>query len=200
MERETRNLRRGDCLTPTDIELLWNPLEFLLEDHMREREICKTLDQIAAREPVGQESVSQVVNFLKEELPFHLADEEEDLFPAMRRRCHPEDEIKKAITRLTADHRHAGAATPDVIAIAEMGAQALRSLTDEQCAILNGYASHARRHLILENAIILPLARRRLGKAELEGIRAGMLKRRGLDQLVKSWKGSHMIHQHQHSR
>lgn len=189
MEWETRDLRRGDCLTPTDMELLRNPLEFLLEDHMREREICRILDRIAARERVGKESVSLVMTFLKEELPFHLEDEEEDLFPAMRRRCHPEDEIEKAITRLTADHRHADAATPDVIAIAEMGAEALRNLTDEQCAVLKGYASHARRHLILENAIILPLARRRLGKAELEGIRAGMLKRRGLDQLVRSWEG-----------
>lgn len=188
MERETRNLRRGDCFTPTDMELLWNPLEFLLEDHMREREVCRILDRMAAREPIGQESVSQAVTFLKEELPFHLADEEEDLFPAMRRRCQPEDEIEKAIKRLTVDHRRASAGTPDVIAIAEMDMQTLRDLTYEDCSLLKDYASHARRHLILENAVMLPLARRRLGKAELGEIRAGMLKRRGLDQLVRSWE------------
>ncbi len=187
MEEDARELRRGNCLSPTDVVLLWNPLEFLLEDHMREREICAILDRIAAREDVTQSDISQVKHFLKDELPFHLADEEEDLFPAMRRCCDPEDEIGKAIDRLETDHRHETARTPEVISIVEAGPEALRNLSDSQCEILSDYAGHARRHLILENAIILPLARRRLKQSDLDAIRTGMLKRRHLDQLVNAW-------------
>jgi hemerythrin-like domain-containing protein len=48
------------------------------------------------------------------------------------------------------------------------------------------FAGHARRHLILENAIILPFARLRLTRHDLETLRLRMMQRRGLDRLMET--------------
>jgi hemerythrin-like domain-containing protein len=42
------------------------------------------------------------------------------------------------------------------------------------------FAHHARRHLILENAVILPIARARLTEADLNAMKRHMLERRSL--------------------
>ncbi len=54
MARRAHDPRRGDGLSPTDPRLLGNPLDFLHEDHLREREICVMLDRIAAAESPDQ--------------------------------------------------------------------------------------------------------------------------------------------------
>jgi len=61
-------------------------------------------------------ALSPFRGFLVRELSLHLADEEEDLFPLLRRACEPEDGIGKVIERLTSDHDHAADDTPRVIA------------------------------------------------------------------------------------
>ena len=51
--------------------------------------------------------------------------------------------------------------------------------------MLTEFASQTRRHLIVENAIILPIARARLDTDDLDALRLGMLRRRGLDRLME---------------
>lgn len=173
-----RNRDRGGCLSPTDFALLEDPLEFMAEDHLREREVCAALDRIAnAQEPQAQD-IACPLAFLSNELPLHLADEEEDLFPLMRRCCLPEDEIGRMIDRLLLDHSHAKADTPEVIAVLQkLPGQSLSSQDDQ---LLRRFSSFARRHLILENAVILPIARLRLSPSDLESLRLRMMQRRGL--------------------
>lgn len=173
-----RTRDRGGCLSPTDFALLADPLAFIAEDHLREREVCAALDRIANGEEMLAEEIACPLAFLSNELPLHLADEEEDLFPLMRRCCLPEDEIGRMIDRLLLDHGHAKADTPEVIAVLQGLTE--QDLSSQGAQVLRRFSSYARRHLILENAVILPIARLRLGPSDLESLRLRMRQRRGL--------------------
>lgn len=183
MNIHVRDLKRGDCLNPTAPQLLGNPLDFIHEDHLRERQICAMLDRIATAAAADPDDLSHVREYLAGELPLHLEDEEEDLFPLLRRACEPEDEIGKAIERLTADHGHAAEDTPRVIADLDALLTSGASPGPEMQARFLRFAAQARRHLILENAIILPFARLRLTGRDLETLCLRMAQRRGLDRL-----------------
>ncbi|NIR60715.1 MAG: hypothetical protein GWO02_15015, partial [Gammaproteobacteria bacterium] len=52
------------------------------------------------------------------------------------------------------------------------------ALAADDRALLAAFANHARRHLIAENAIIMPLARARLSDDDLRTLRAEMRRRR----------------------
>lgn len=172
---------RGECLIPTANTFLRNPLEFIHEDHLRGRQICALIDGIVASDAPQADDVDQVLSFLQNELPLHLKDEEEDLFPILRKRCEPEDDIARVIRRLLSDHLHAAEDTPPVIATLKELAARPRALTDNECQMLSEFAAHSRRHLILENAVILPFARLRLTRSDLYSLCRRMCARRGLD-------------------
>ncbi len=179
------DLKRGECLTPTNLKLLGNPLEFIHEDHLREREICSEIDVLACSESPDPRVADQVLTYLNEELPLHLEDEEEDLFPLLKRRCEAEDEINKAIRRLSSEHDHADEDTPNVIEILRNITSGRNVNSEKKRGTLTRYASRARRHLILENAIILPFAKLRLTQGDLETLTLRMMQRRGLDKLME---------------
>lgn len=183
MGKYVRHLNRGEYLAPTAVAMLGKPLEFIHEDHLRERQICILIDEIAQGAKPDSDAVSAVLRFLTIELPLHLMDEEEDLFPLLRRRCEPEDKIDKVIARLLKDHGHAGEDTPQAVALLEELANEARAPTQSERDMLLAYAAHSRRHLILENAIILPFARLRLSETDLETLYIRMCQRRGLDSL-----------------
>jgi hemerythrin-like domain-containing protein len=185
VKRHITATSRSDCLAPTDPVLLGNPLDFIAEDHLRERQICALIDRIANAGEVDVPDVENVLSFLGEELQTHLEDEEQDLFPMMRSRCEAEDEIDKVIDRLRSDHSRVEALMPKVkAALGRLLARGSAPGARDRAA-LTDFASHARRHLIVENAIILPIARARLGKTDLDRLRLGMLRRRGLDRVLE---------------
>ena len=177
---------RGGSLGPTDHRLLADPLEFIHEDHLREREICSVIDRLAGSATLQRGEADEALAFLENELPLHLLDEEEDLFPLLKRRCQAEDEIGRAIQRLSADHEHAVRDTPRVTDILRQIARGENPLTDKNRRVLARFTYHARRHLTLENAIILPFARLRLTEGDLETLRLRMMQRRGLDTLKET--------------
>lgn len=183
MNAQSNTMSRGDCLKPTANSLLGKPLEFVHEDHLRERQICTMLDDIAQSATPSPEKASEALGFLTTELPLHLKDEEEDLFPLLRRSCEPEDEISKVISRLLSDHLHAAEDTPPVIAILENLVRGTYSLNEDDRAKLKAFVGQSRRHLILENAIILPFARLRLTERDLDTLHIRMCQRRGIDRL-----------------
>ena len=154
-----------------------HPLDFIAEDHMREREVCALIDRLVALVPISPADREKIVVFLQEQLPHHLEDEEIDLFPMMLERCEPEDEIGKVIDRLTSDHEHAHADAPAIIAQIQSD---VAELSSEACTRMADFARHSRRHLVVENAIILPIARARLTEEDLRIMKRHMLERRGL--------------------
>ena len=115
MSDESHYYRRGDALAPIALRLLGNPIDFLGDDHFREREICGTLDRIAATDSPDYADAMDVLSFLKLELPLHLADEEESLFPLMIERCEAEDEIGQVFSKMQRDHIYDVQGTSEII-------------------------------------------------------------------------------------
>ncbi len=68
------------------------PLEFLEGHHDRQLLICAALEHLAEESQASDiaETARMVLDYFERELPLHVADEEEDLFPlitpALRRR------------------------------------------------------------------------------------------------------------------
>ena len=183
MGKHVRHLLGGDDRKPSKAAPLDEPLDFIHEDHLREREICALLDKIAEGVATPGMIVKEAIHFLTVPLPLHLKDEEKDLFPLLRRRCAPEDNIGKIITRLLRDHEHANDDTSQIVALLETLIDRPHRLAAAETSALTGFVSHARRHLILENAIILPFARLRLTEDDLETLSLRMCQRRNIASL-----------------
>ncbi len=91
-------------IAPASPALLSAPLDFFFAEHFRQRQLYALLDQLAAAETLDPTLVEPVLDYLRHDMPLHVRDEEEGLFPLMRRRCRPEDEIESVLTKLSTEH------------------------------------------------------------------------------------------------
>jgi hypothetical protein len=76
----------GVNASPTESrkEPLPDPIQFILQDHDRQVEMCSRLEKLISAseaEPIAEWAVS-LLSFLTGDLPLHVTDEELDLFPA----------------------------------------------------------------------------------------------------------------------
>lgn len=173
-------LLRGSGEKPTSLHLLANPLDFISEDHLRERQVCAMIDRLATADVLNRREATTVLRFLNEELNVHLRDEAEDLFPLLARRCTVEDAIEGVIDRIRADQDEAMRLLPEVRAILTGCLDRGSDLTARERGVLSRFAGHVRRHLVAENAILLPIARVRLTRDDLRNLSKHMRSRRGL--------------------
>jgi hemerythrin-like domain-containing protein len=110
----------------------------------------------------------------------HIADEEEDLFPLLRRRCPPEDEIDRVLVMLSGEHE----TDRDLAGLIKSGLEA--ALEDGKPIsayaglhqTMTEFARNEGRHLALENSIVLPLARLRLTDHDLDLLSRHLIQRR----------------------
>jgi len=161
--------------------VLPDPLDHFAEEHLRQREICGMLDTIAAAARPDRAVTIEALRHLTTALPRHLHDEEQGLFPSLRHRSEPDDEINDTLDRLDADHAKTAQFLDAVIAALGRIAGSGGALTAEEAETVTGFAAHERRHLIVENAIVLPLARVRLTAGDLDALRQAMVLRRAPD-------------------
>jgi hemerythrin-like domain-containing protein len=168
----------GAALTPLDPALSASPIDYLHAVHLCKRELCALLERIADGGAAPSEDIEAATAFLSDEFPTHLEDEEQDLFQLLRLRCERDDDIDRLLDKLMDDHRHAHFDATCVIKILQSAASGLGA---EDITDLRRFAGHARRHLILEKAVLMPFARLRLTEADLETFRASMRRRRGLE-------------------
>lgn len=155
--------------------LFGEPLEFLFADHFRQRVLCTVLDDMAADGPGDREIRTAVLAFLKRDFGLHVLDEEEDLFPLLRRRAEPDDRIKDVLGELSAEHSKDKEDCDLICNRLEAG-----SLTRRDKDLFRRFASNERHHLVIENGIVLPLARARLNKGDLASLGMRMAARRGV--------------------
>jgi hemerythrin-like domain-containing protein len=172
--------QRGSGQDPTDTALLATPLEFISADHLRERQICAIIDGLAADTSSDRHAALTVLRFLNEELNVHMQDEAEDLFPLLARRCPAEDDIDRVIIRICTDLNEATALLPPVRTILARCLDTGGDLAAAERKMLIRFAGHVRRHLAAENAILLPIARARLTRRDLQSLSRHMRRRRGL--------------------
>ncbi len=182
MNTLTSNHRNKDGLTPTSVLLLRNPLDFIANDHLRLRAMCAQLDRMVLSPKADRSATEVMIEYLTHELPLLLADEDEDLMPRLLLRAEAEDELPKLADRLKEEHATIAVLLTQVMqGLGELVHSA--HMTNPLRPAISDFANAARRHLILENAVLLPLARARLTDEDLQGLRDGMLKRRGLENL-----------------
>ena len=180
---EARQLALETLAAMPPAEQLLSPLDYIFADHFRQRILCVLLERIAMEQNIDREAVRTVLHFMRGEFGLHVLDEEEDLFPLLRRRTEPEDRIEDTLAELCEEHN---ADRKDAIEIVE-GLAAIgygasrRSLSGALRSLLRRFAANERRHLTVENAIVLPLARARLNADDLRNLGWRMAARRGLD-------------------
>lgn len=182
----TRQVRRGDGLSPTDASLLATPLDFLSEDHLRERQVCSMIDRLALSGSFDHSAASTVLRFVNEELNAHMRDDAEDLFPMLARRCPVEDGIGRVIARICTDLDEATRLLPGLQAALARCLDTGSDLASGDRQLLTRFAGHVRRHLAAENAILLPIARARLTRRDLLRLSRQMRARRGLPPVAEA--------------
>lgn len=172
---------------PGDIErcplqLLKEPLDFIFAEHFRHRQMCKMLEYLALSPTFDGRPISSTDEFIRDELALHVMDEEQDLFPWLRRRCSDEDNIGDILGRLSADHAlDQQLATTVRAALAKsMERQAPPSAIEGGAQALLRLAKHEKSHLALENAVVMPLARRRMTADDLQALGLRLAARRGV--------------------
>lgn len=163
-------------------ELLLDPLEYLYVEHGRQRMAYILLQQQSQLNRPDSEIVMTLKLFLSHDCGQHIADEEADLFPLLRKRARPEDEIESLLQQLSAEHAQQEAELEGVIPSLDkmIAGQALASRSNHRKKI-SAFTASARRHLAIENGTLLPIARLRLTAKDLEVLGERMAARRGLD-------------------
>ncbi|MDP1631234.1 MAG: hemerythrin domain-containing protein [Caulobacter sp.] len=179
--------RSGPEMETLPLALLAEPLEWFFAEHYRHRQACRLMEHAAGTHVFDAELLVQLLDFVRNELAVHVIDEEEDLFPLLRRNALPEDDIERVLGLLSAEHRL------DLNQAASL-AEHLESCLNQKAApglvptcrdTLRAFASQELRHLALENAVVLPIARLRLSPADIRGLSQRLAARRGvvLDEL-----------------
>ena len=171
---------RSAGLSPSEMSLLGDPLDLINQDHLEIRHICALMDAISGLPSEEPGDISDAHRFLAEELAAHVADEEQNLYPMLRKRCAPEDEIDTTLDKLCRDHVVVTGAAIECLEILSQ----LTRISKVCIRTLRAFASHKRQHLIVENAILLPLARARLLPEDLTELLTHMVQRRELSRIL----------------
>ena len=166
--------------------MLRTPLDVIVADHVRDRQICADLDNLAMSDSLNRELVQETLRFVNADFDLHMRDMAEDLFPLLRRRCPPEEDIDRAITRITSDREAARVLLPQVSSVLADCLDADRVPMRNEVAVLLCFTHHTRRHLSAENAILLPLAQVRLTDRDLESLCLRMQARRGIAPTIET--------------
>lgn len=168
-------------LEPIPFALLDEPLDYIFADHFRQRTVCALLRRFAAARQARRAEADSVVALLSGELETHHLDEDEDLFPALRRRALPEDNLGTTLARLTEDHRLAEPMLETVIAaLTARPADDPVRFSKAECEVMQAYAAREHRHLAIENGVVLAIARIRLTRPDLRAMSHAMKARRGV--------------------
>lgn len=180
-----------------------NPIELLIDCHRRiERFLAvliKVAEQVKGGRMTKEESREweQALDYFRNAAPRHTADEEESLFPRLRRLDQPEVERALAEMReLEADHQQA-AEWHDIVE--QVGRKWLSQTvlvpgdTERLNRALANLSQLYVRHIALEDESLFPVAAAVLASTERANIGTEMAQRRGLDpqRLTERLRGLH---------
>jgi hemerythrin-like domain-containing protein len=176
--------RAASLLEHIPDNLLREPVDFLYAEHYRQLVLYDLIDDLARSGAAGESASIReaVIGYLRRDIPHHMIDEEQDLFPRLRRRLRPEDGAEAILDFLSETHRMERRSTAAVIELLRRADSIGGPDGDPWTArSLSAFAENQRRHLAWENGLVLPLARRRLTRADLAVIGHNMARRRDID-------------------
>lgn len=161
--------------------LLDEPLEYMIADHFRQRVVLTMLQHFAKEASASRADADTIATFLTNDLVLHHADEEEGLFPFIRLRALPEDELGTLFAHLGEDHHRSKAMVEDITgALMRHPAEKAVHLSTTICGLIQSYVVSENRHVAVENGVLLAIARIRLTLKDLKAISRGMKVRRGV--------------------
>ena len=160
--------------------LMAEPLDWFFAEHYRHRQLCRLVERLARSDVFDGACLATVIAFLRHDLPLHVLDEEEDLFPLLRRRAAPEDDIERILGMLTDDHGGDRDRVGHLLrGLEKAGAEGMPPSREAGLrALLLEFVALERRHVALENAIVIPIARLRLKPQDLQDLSHRMAARR----------------------
>jgi len=169
-------------IEPLPPELVHEPLNWLFAEHYRHRQLCQLIERVGVATVLLDEEAREILAFLRHDMPLHVIDEEDDLFPLLRRRCQPTDELDAVLGALSAEHRDDLQQARAVVTALEqaLGGGGAPGFDRETRRLFTDFAQHERRHIAVENAVVLPIARLRLTAADLRSLSVRLAARRGV--------------------
>lgn len=159
-----------------------SPIEWFLAEHQRHRQFCALMRHSAVATVFDEKLVTWLLDFVVHERAQHVSDEEQDFFPLLRARALPEDDVEEILGRLSAEHVEGQDYARSVRRHLEdcLGSRAPIGWSAARRASLEGFTAQELRHLALENAVVLPLARQRLTPEDLQVLGQKLAARRRL--------------------
>lgn len=159
---------KGKQIEAPPEDLLKDPLIWFFAEHHRHRQVCRKLTELAKMNVLDVELTQEILHFLKIELPQHMRDEEEGLFPILRRRCKPEDRLERTLGQLSPQSGADTDITMELVLVLENTLKTKQGLGASETAkyIVQRFCQLHQNHIALENAVVLPIARSRLTKAD----------------------------------
>lgn len=143
------------------MDALPNPIEFILEEHDRQLEICARLeDLVVSMDSDATASLaSSLLEFFTKDLPLHIEDEERDLFPLLASRQGHDQDLPVILDQLVSEHELDRDLVEPLIEDLRNIANGL-ALADAQrfYVYARTFTEVMRRHLNWENRVVLPLA------------------------------------------
>lgn len=152
-------------IEPMPEGLIDSPLDFIFAEHHRQRQAALVLNLVADGE-VDDRGLAELIDFLEGDFAMHISDEELDFFPTLKQCCKLDDKIDPLIARLVEEHKDDQFVGDDVICRLKKIADGA-AVTGDDSGRLRAFAEHIRQHLALENAVLLPIARVRMGQRAL---------------------------------
>jgi hemerythrin-like domain-containing protein len=173
------------------------PLELLSDCHRRIENFLRALSLVTeqarggALNPQQREALQTALRYFREAAPKHTADEEESLFPRMRRaeENSVHDALEK-IEKLEADHAKAERGHALVEQLGQKWLKENSLGADERAqlsATLNELREIYRSHIEVEDNEIFPLAAKVLNAEKLAEVGREMASRRG-QNFMRDWK------------
>jgi hemerythrin-like domain-containing protein len=158
-----------------------NPLDVIAHEHELQERMCDALERVAdgLPEEFDRRLVADLLPALKRDLTVHVEDEEKGLFPLLRQRAVPEDNLECILAQLCDEHAmDQGYAEEIVVQFDSLNRGASVGNPDMLGYMLRGFFETQRRHLLWETAVLLPLAHARLTAADLKELARVMLDNR----------------------
>jgi len=164
------------------LDLLREPLVWFFAEHYRHRELCARLLRLLASVTFAKPALLEILDFLDRDFPVHIIEEEDDLFPLLRRRCESDDQIEKVLGMLSGEHAsdmNGATAVKALVARAVAEQRGLGCYAEAQ-SVIEPFCHQQKRHIAVENAVVLPIARLRLTDSDLKSLGQRLAARRGL--------------------
>ncbi len=164
-----------------DPQLLVDPIGFLQTELYRQRVACNTLEALAQSRANGdvRTDAERVLRYIVEDLQTHIGDLEDCLFPLLRRKSLPADNLEHLLARYRNLRERRDEPAGELVSILESMAHG-ETPPPAFPAVVRAFISPWRSDVAAETDEILPLAERRLTEADIISLGQALALRRGI--------------------